>query len=550
MVQLKVSRVLYLHIDIIQFVYIVVKTFTFSFGLMLSTKKVLAIAGVLCAFMGAFIANHTYAVEDLDFTHINAHAMKNFFSPVHFAFGWNDFGWWILRLPWDDVNEVVSDGTTSIVCRKTLRWYYYNPLRWDRLWPLDKTTAESLWYADFYMTGWFYTNCEGNPYGRYGQVNYTQWGIQTSLVMWTEVNLVTNSYVPTLKFDFENFNNQTPLWYIVDSVARVGFVGGKLSRSCHDDIVMKTNWTDHINNLFEYSWEKIFLKDRPLDCILDSNGSGGLGGAASTMMSLMVQWNVSISNAMNTWDKLTVEGNFGDKTLLQTTNITMSKVLDKARVKANSLCRWKDDTTTTTLGASAAQVICLRGNANSRVTINLADITSYNGKTIIVKNKDVILEWSMPATASIDLFIDGGKLLLKNQSSMPVQSFDAKWYPQALAGVTQWILLRWNFIINGLLVGTTNWIVSDIYKHRLFLHGKLVTLNTPMAAQAGRSGHVAKVTWMVDMAWFISFQDVFKWTCDMATSKWKTDNVPCGGIADTSLSPFFIVDHEFFSRLL
>ena len=49
------------------------------------------------------------------------------------------------------------------------------------------------------------------------------------------------------------------------------------------------------------------------------------------------------------------------------------------------------------------------------LTIDLTDISSYQGKTIIVKNANVILENSMISVENyLDIFVDNGNVILQN----------------------------------------------------------------------------------------------------------------------------------------
>ena len=68
--------------------------------------------------------------------------MDQYFSMVHFNVKGNDFGWWILWLPveqitWDavEIRIPTAGWTDSVFCTSKIRGFYRNSQRWDnRLW--------------------------------------------------------------------------------------------------------------------------------------------------------------------------------------------------------------------------------------------------------------------------------------------------------------------------------------------------------------------------------------------------------------------------------
>lgn len=101
--------------------------------------------------------------------------MDQYFSMVHYNVQWNDFWWWILWLPveqitWDavEISIPTEDGTDSRFCSSKVRGFYWNSQRWDnRLWPLDDVTHSWLVkanpdkekYAWLTISWWWYTTC-------------------------------------------------------------------------------------------------------------------------------------------------------------------------------------------------------------------------------------------------------------------------------------------------------------------------------------------------------------------------------------------------------
>ena len=111
--------------------------------------------------------------------------MDQYFSMVHFNVAWNDFWWWILWLPveqitWEVVDICIPSGVevdenwiskTVYDCRycsSKVRGFYWNSQRWDnRLWPMDDKTHKWLQdvnpdndvYSWLTITWWWYTTC-------------------------------------------------------------------------------------------------------------------------------------------------------------------------------------------------------------------------------------------------------------------------------------------------------------------------------------------------------------------------------------------------------
>ena len=107
--------------------------------------------------------------------------MDQYFSMVHFNVAWNDFWWWILWLPVEqisgdvveisipkDVDEKGDPIYDSRFCSSKVRGFYWNSQRWDnRLWPMDEKTHQWLKdvhtdvekYAWLNITWWWYTTC-------------------------------------------------------------------------------------------------------------------------------------------------------------------------------------------------------------------------------------------------------------------------------------------------------------------------------------------------------------------------------------------------------
>lgn len=134
------------------------------------------------------------------------------------------------------------------------------------------------------------------------------------------------------------------------------------------------------------------------------------------------------------------------------TEESIATVINTARKNADQLCRnrWNSST--------LADVLCY--DLSSNLVIPDFNFTNRKGKTVIVKNGDVVITQAMSKNeAPINLFIDRGNLYLKNpESTGNLQDFDAYGFPTdgAIVGGAKANYLKGNFIINGLIMGTND----------------------------------------------------------------------------------------------
>jgi hypothetical protein len=74
------------------------------------------------------------------------------------------------------------------------------------------------------------------------------------------------------------------------------------------------------------------------------------------------------------------------------------------------------------------------------------------------------------------------------------QRFQGNGYPTTAAGVTSGVYLRGNILVNGLVTGKDPLSTAyTSYPHKLYIHGKLASLNTPLQAAQGRIDQVTKL---------------------------------------------------------
>ena len=148
---------------------------------------------------------------------------ENEYSTIHFG-TWetgNSFGWAIFWWPKIDKEITLKMNWESIHCKKQIRWFYVNQVRWNVMWPLDTTTLwlfkwNLMWYQNLSLDGWFFTHCTWDAINNYnwiyGYVKHTtqQWleyelwaGLDYKMgilwnnrwdTLWQEINLSTNQF--------------------------------------------------------------------------------------------------------------------------------------------------------------------------------------------------------------------------------------------------------------------------------------------------------------------------------------------------------------------
>ena len=124
---------------------------------------------------------------------------------------------------------------------------------------------------------------------------------------------------------------------------------------------------------------------------------------------------------------------------------------------------------------------------------------------------------------NLSLFIDKWNLIIDTESigSSDLKNFDNNGYRSSstTTTVTQWILLQWNYIINGLVYGKNSNSDDKTIPVKTFIHGKFASLNLPTTSYLQREKQVANVLETNEYKDRISLANVFRWRCDPMT--WK-----------------------------
>ena len=380
--------------------------------------------------------------------------IRDKFSMVHFTLpsvAVNDFQGWFFWMPTKQLIPAVTINynSTSRSCSKQVRWLYYTNAKWSRLWPLDQQSLNWLKlldpnYNNLQINGALYTTCgaswSAEIYSIYGQINYTDTSAPVwlsglwSLSAWLMYDIPNNAVdttrwlFPTLQY----FNNQTPLWYIYDNVWWIGFVWWPMAVAAHTWVIdlIKNNTGKNINNIFGFvPWTtniQTVIWGTPY----------GLGWWISAWLDTI--WNISVLGnvLLSRWwlevgDRQSVLGNPNrSSSIVFSDVINTSDILNALRKNSDAACRWQQKIEQWgdigTLVSWTPRTVCVYNNAGREefdtalgsdepFVIDLANTSDYDGVEIVVKGRNVVLQWSVPGKEySINLFVDNWNVLLKN----------------------------------------------------------------------------------------------------------------------------------------
>lgn len=161
--------------------------------------------------------------------------MQNTYSNIYFQYGWNAQPWIIFWKWTQTVTPSVNITVWSqqiLWCTKKVQWMYYNPSRWNRMWPLDSLTLNQLELIDasYYqlgINGWLYTNCLWtNPNAVYGYIQHT-WNSTTTYHMIAGVMILPwfNSYLNTFDQSLTlDSTNLVATWYVFDPLGWIAHI--------------------------------------------------------------------------------------------------------------------------------------------------------------------------------------------------------------------------------------------------------------------------------------------------------------------------------------
>ncbi len=145
----------------------------------------------------------------------------NYQSDINFKYDWNNFAGKLFLLESIDNIQTVEFSWTTKVCRKQVRWFFWNDARWSRMRPLDSQTLTEFQtidpsYAWLTITGWLFANCDGDTSYIYGYIQHSRNWETYNMTVWTEYDWTWNQYLTNFEDNTNSLNNIFS-WYIFDS---------------------------------------------------------------------------------------------------------------------------------------------------------------------------------------------------------------------------------------------------------------------------------------------------------------------------------------------
>lgn len=487
--------------------------------------------------------------------------LDEYFSAVHFNVAGNDFWGGFFWLPVKKLKIPVviktRDKSWNIVvkrCENQVRGFYYNSQRWERLWPLDQESKVALqrfspgtYDSSLVLQGGWYTSCDKDSYGIYGAIKHIykeqEFYLNAGVAYDPSANKMKSD---GLKCNFQRLNNSYPFWYIYDDHGHIGFVGAKIKKEAlwdstkvdqfHVGLNQLLNSGMCMSSIFNYDGQEIWYSTtnpipgfpswKEVNDFLDINP----WSAKTTLFNLGIKGIVGLTQDFNNEEKKYFEGNTKDSTLLVRTDETISQVINLARKNAERLCRGKWQTTPQDL---SSKVICIKGG-DYVTTPFMGDVRSLAGKTVVIQNANLYLKPNQTEISEpITLFIDKGNLFLPSSTDTgDLQTFDSFWYTTDCADnkCVKADYLKWNFIINWLLLGVGVGRMESI-KNKLYIHGKFVSFNTFKQPTEERLSTIEKTLgskWNPEYLSMISFDNLFTWRCNLDRG---SDGTWCKGIS-------------------
>ncbi len=379
--------------------------------------------------------------------------IRNKFSLVHFTLpdsstnSYQGSFFWLPSVQTSQPAVVTFNGTTK-TCSKQVRGLYYTNAQGARLWPLDQQTLDGLEllnsdYNDLRVEGGIYTTCgtswSTDIYSLYGQVTYKKSNgtVLSRLSAGFMYDAFSNKVKTTqwLYPSLQYFNNQTPLGYIYDSVAGVGFVWGQFDASAHQNVLAALEGGQSINDIFGF-WGS----ENEIVATLSGQTysiSSGVYAWLDTLWNISILGNVLLSRwGLDVTNRQSVLGNPSlSSSVVFSDIVNTSDILNSLRKSSDALCRGQrkfgeeSEIYPTFLkeytSRSNSTVVCVTNEQGGEdyisdqepLFINLANPNEYDGIDIIVKGRNVVLKWSVPNKQyAINLFVDNGNVYLDNGS--------------------------------------------------------------------------------------------------------------------------------------
>ena len=278
-------------------------------------------------------------------------------------------------------------------------------------------------------------------------------------------------------------------------------------------------------DLFEGSGQSLVPKsDSPIASGLNCDKIGSMW---DSLIHLLIEWLVGM-NRNSDYSKVWAQSDTKMQ-YFSSSDINSATLLNYAKQRSEILCRWKwqKNTNNYTNKFSNSEVVCLDLPAASTVGPDISKWTKDNGKTLIVKNADVIVD---PFTGSddssyYDMFINGWNLIVNETDSTDKFVFNVWWfiaegetsqtYEQKVGidaikkgQVYKWdlaaraSLIRWNFVVDWNIKGLPS--ADGILNNKYFIYWKFTTKDS-----------------------FKDLEKTFRWNCNTDSGR-ASDKLPSG----------------------
>lgn len=570
-------------------IYNLINNLIFKIKIMTKIKHLLGfVFGILILFWYWFCNTVGFSSYTLDFTDFTA-TMGEKFQEIHFWHLWSDFWGGLFITELQNVSETITINSTSysVTCQQKLKWYYRNPMRWSNLvFPISQDDLtyrkgqSATNYQNLTLEWWFYTNCSWYQDSIIWQVSYKYNGTNMfSIVAWRYYD-TSNWLIDQTKWfanTFQYYNWVTPIWLLFDSSFELGMVWAQIVTGATTDAMKlitastDTNWfiklvtwfnnwnwvnkyIEKIEDKLVYFinwWDRVYWKRWNINTIINKNVIGVLWTQSVWAWAVSNKWNLqTATKQLSTykWDS------YNQISYSLWTNFN-SFASSRNTIKKNgeAMCKWKwiklSSTTTITTSSSNFkkwETNCYDSSGNdSEVKIIIdSDITTDWAVTNIMTKWSqfaLIITTSQVNNWYINAFIDGWILAIqdKDSGSNPwnLVAFDWNWEYSSSSTIAKWFLLKWNFFVNGLIwwwqssnLGDTSSSAFKAYRHKLYIHGSLWSLNTIEQPSAQRTTLIESLltNLMVKSVFenIIDLRNAFAWRCTENTSVW-TDWTTC-----------------------
>ncbi len=466
-------------------------------------------------------------------------------SDIHFLTPGNNFPGIFVRSEQQeliDPQEIVLD-EASVFCNKQVRWLYYNSQRWQRLYPIDPQTLSLIQEYDtsydvLTITWWLFTDCSWSIIQSgtiVGQLTFTNAGQQTQLIAGIWPVYHTNNYAPFWHNSFQ-YVADIPIGYIYDTIGGVWFVGWSFGQ--HERLITDLSDSTPIVDLVSVDGDSYSIYGEEL-----LMASSDTTEDEEEWVSIMLQGIVGNTTNITTTQSQDIQENTA-WLFLQPTSFTAADIVNTLRRKSRQLCQWQTIATTILPSSTVVCAIYESYNPSQTLTIDVAT-NQHANKTIIVKNANVELIGAMTASSDpLHIFIDNGNII-RDTNETDLVAIDTYWESITEDAVTQWILLKGNILLDGLML-PASW---ESFRHKTYLHGKLLSLHSPTDPSTEKITHITR-KFGPGYEWFIWLDTVFGWRCDSDTNIW-TDGSDCESAIDPYASaPFILIDKQYHSTLL